>query len=100
MSIDSAIKRLREYIDKNNIDAVILNRRSSFSWFSQGESSMNFYTDFGLGYIYVDKNDAFCYTSNNEASRIEKEIFIRNYTSKNIFMGRRSPKKCIKAYRR
>lgn len=75
MSIDSAIKRLREYIDKNNIDAVILNRRSSFSWFSQGESSMNFYTDFGLGYIYVDKNDAFCYTSNNEAPRIEKEIF-------------------------
>lgn len=75
MSIDNAIKRLREYIDKNNIDAVILNRRSSFSWFSQGESSMNFYTDFGLVYIYIDKNDAFCYTSNNEAPRIEKEIF-------------------------
>ncbi|WP_300365313.1 Xaa-Pro peptidase family protein [Brachyspira sp.] len=75
MAVSEAIERLRDYIDSNDIDAVILNRRSSFAWFSQCENSMNFYTDFGLGYIYVDKNDAFYYTSNNEAPRIEREIF-------------------------
>lgn len=75
MAVNDAIQRLRDYIHSNNIDAVILNRRSSFAWFSQCESSMNFYTDFGLGYIYVDKNDVFYYTSNNEAPRIEREIF-------------------------
>lgn len=75
MSINDCLVSIRKYISSNNIDGVLLNRRSSFAWFSQGESSMNFYTDFGLAFIYVDKNDAFCYTSNNEQRRIESKIF-------------------------
>lgn len=96
MSINDCLSGIRKYINSNNIDGVLLNRRSSFAWFSQGESSMNFYTDFGLAFIYVDKNDAFCYTANNEQKRIEDKIFKGEFPVKSFSWVEGAPKNISK----
>lgn len=84
MYFENAIERIRDYIKTENIDGVLLGKRSSFSWFSGGESSMNFYTDIGLGFIWVTNNEAFVCCGNNEKDRIEKEIFDNKFPVKSF----------------
>ncbi|MGL5956358.1 MAG: M24 family metallopeptidase [Brevinema sp.] len=73
--MEFACNKIREYLTQYQFDGMLLGRRSSFAWFSGGESSMNFYTDMGLGFIWVTKDDAFVYCGNNEQARISHEIF-------------------------
>ncbi|MGL4676993.1 MAG: M24 family metallopeptidase [Brevinema sp.] len=75
MSIEYTCTKIREYLTQNQYDGMLLGRRSSFAWFSGGESSMNFYTDMGLGFIWVTKDNAFVFCGNNEHDRISHEIF-------------------------
>lgn len=84
MSIEFACKKIRKYLENNHLDAMLLGRRSSFAWFSGGESSMNFYTDMGLGFIWISKDDAFVYCSNNEQQRISYEIFANKFPIKSF----------------
>ena len=84
MLVEFACEKIRKYLAKNDLDGMLLGRRSSFAWFSGGESSMNFYTDMGLGFIWVTKDDAFAYCSNNEQKRISYEIFEEKFPVKSF----------------
>lgn len=66
---------MRAYLSAKGCEGALLGKRTSFAWFSGGESSMNFCSEMGLGYLWITQNEAFAYCSNNEALRIEKEIF-------------------------
>ncbi|MGL5253568.1 MAG: M24 family metallopeptidase [Brevinema sp.] len=79
-----AVKKTREYLFTKGFDGVLLGKRTSFAWFSGGESSMNFYSEMGLGFIWITQNEAFAYCSNNEALRIEKEIFNSSFPVKSF----------------
>ncbi len=84
MYFEDAIVRIREYIKDKNIDAVLLGRRSSFGWFCGGENSMNFYTDMGLAFIWVSKDEAFVFCANNEKDRVEREVFDKKFPVKDF----------------
>ncbi len=67
-------QRVIDYLDAHALDAVLLARRGTFSWYTGGaHNHVNTATDVGNSYLLVDRTDARVLTTNIEAARLRTE---------------------------
>jgi Xaa-Pro aminopeptidase len=66
--------RLREFMQANNVETLLLQRSNNFAWITNGaESNINFATDGGVAAVLVTKDKEYILTNNIEAERLQKE---------------------------
>ncbi len=63
--------RVAEFLDRENLDGVLLSRRANFSWFSAGAyNHVNAATEVGAATLLVTRSGATVFTTNIEAERL------------------------------
>lgn len=68
--------KIRALLKQKKLDALLLTKRDSFSWFTQGKSNFVLQTtDYGVAYLYVTDKVVTCITSSNEVKRFAEEEF-------------------------
>jgi Xaa-Pro aminopeptidase len=72
--LESKLNTIQGLLKKHGLDALLLNRASSFAWATCGASSyINTASSDGLGSLLITPEGRFLITTNIEAPRLEKE---------------------------
>ena len=67
-------RRVKELLDEQGLDALLLQRVSSFAWYTGGAASyVNTATDFGAAALLLTPRGNYVLTNNIEATRLQKE---------------------------
>ena len=71
-------EKIRQLLDDNKLDALLLKRVSSFAWATCGAASyVNSATTLGDSFLLITKNNRFLLSQNNEAPRLEDEELLK-----------------------
>ncbi len=74
MTINEKIKRLRDFIREKDLDGVLLRKRRSFSWLTNGRVNYIFTTtEFGVADLLIFEDKVYCITTKMEFARIQEE---------------------------
>jgi antitoxin VapB len=77
--LESKLKTIQGLLDRHGLDALLLNRASSFAWATCGSSSyINTASSDGLGSLLITPKGRYLITTNIEAPRFEKEEKLAN----------------------
>lgn len=67
-------RRVEEYLDREDLSAVVLTRRENFAWYTGGQDNHVVTTsDIGAATLVVTREKAWCVTTNIEEPRLEDE---------------------------
>ena len=72
--IQTKQRRLAEFLDRHNLDGVLLQQRANFAWITGGrDNHIANNTEAGVAAVLATKTERICLANNIEAPRMEKE---------------------------
>jgi Xaa-Pro aminopeptidase len=70
-------RRIMEFLERNHLDALLMNRRENFAWFTcGGDNHVVSASEFGVASLIITPKQKYVLTSNIEAQRILDEELI------------------------
>ena len=74
MSVKEKIKRIRELLREKDLDGVLLRKRRSFSWLTNGRANYIFTsTELGVADLLIFEDRVYCITTKMEFARMQEE---------------------------
>jgi Xaa-Pro aminopeptidase len=74
MTVKEKVKKLREFLKEKDLDGVLLRKRRSFSWLTNGRVNYIFTTtELGVADLLVFEDKVYCITTKMEFARIKEE---------------------------
>jgi len=74
MTVEGKIKRLRDFLREKDLDGVLLRKRRSFSWLTNGHVNHIFTTsELGVADLLIFEDKLYCITTKMEFARIQEE---------------------------
>ena len=74
MTVREKIERIRHFISEKDLDGVLLRKRRSFSWLTDGQQNYIFTTsELGVADLLIFEDKVYCITTKVEFARIQEE---------------------------
>ena len=74
MTVKGKIKRIRDFLREKDLDGVLLRKRRSFSWLTNGQANYIFTTtELGVADLLIFEDKVYCITTKMEFARIQEE---------------------------
>ena len=74
MTVKSKIQKIRDLLKEKDLDGILLRKRRSFSWLTNGRANYIFTTtELGVADLLIFGDKVYCITSKMEFARIQEE---------------------------
>lgn len=77
MTVQEKIKRIRDFLREKDLDGVLLRKRRSFAWLTNGRANYIFTsTELGVADLLILEDRIYCITTKMEYARLQEEELI------------------------